>query len=152
MTSWAEFADGLTQHLATLSTGTVVIIGEAGQPKARRRFVQFRQLDDMIWAELPGDSWLDPDIRVGDTGGQLITSCGWQQPDADHCDNWWYELQWPAASDGYRQLASRIVTGLRDAFGISDPATLVYEAWNERDGYRQVELPYLGLSTRGNVL
>ncbi|MGY5207574.1 DUF6301 family protein [Nocardia gipuzkoensis] len=145
MTSWAEFADGLTQHLATLSAGTVVIIGEADQPKERRRFVQFRQLDTMIWAELPGDSWLDPDVQVGDSGGQIIEGAGWQRPDADHCDNWWYELRWPTSSDGYRQLAARIVTGLRDAFGIADPAILVNEAWNERGG--EIELPLLGLST-----
>lgn len=146
MTSWAEFADGLTQHLATLSSGTVVIIGEADQPKERRRFVQFRQLDNMIWAELPGDSWLAPEVQVGDSGGQIIESAGWQRPDTDHCDNWWYELGWPARSDGYRQLAERIVTGLRDAFGIADPARLVYEAWNERGG--EVELPLLGLSAK----
>ncbi|MGV9334942.1 TY-Chap domain-containing protein [Nocardia sp. NPDC003726] len=56
MTGWVEFTDGLTQHLSTLSAGTVVIIGEADEPKERRRFVQFWQLDTMIWAELPGDS------------------------------------------------------------------------------------------------
>ncbi|MCC3332978.1 DUF6301 family protein [Nocardia abscessus] len=146
MTSWVEFTDGLTQHLATLSAGMVVIIGEADEPKERRRFVQFRQLDTMIWAELPGDSWLAPDVQVGDSGGQIIESAGWQRPDTDHCDNWWYELRWPASSDSYRQLAARMVTGLRDAFGIADPATLVYEAWNERSG--ETELPLLGLSTK----
>ncbi|MGQ4615504.1 TY-Chap domain-containing protein [Nocardia sp. R7R-8] len=56
----AEFADGLTPHVAVLSAGTVVISGEEDQPKERRRFVQFRQLDTMIWAELPGDSRLAP--------------------------------------------------------------------------------------------
>ncbi|WP_280483878.1 DUF6301 family protein [Nocardia farcinica] len=146
MTSWAGFTDGLTQHLAVLSAGTVVIIGEGGEPQERRRFVQFRQLGAMIWAELPGDSWLAPEVQVGESGGQIIESAGWQRPDADHCDNWWYELGWPAPSDGYRQLAERIVTGLRDGFRITDPATLVYEAWNERGG--EVELPLLGLSTK----
>ncbi|MGQ4619755.1 DUF6301 family protein [Nocardia sp. R7R-8] len=146
MNSWAEFADGLTQHLATLSAGTVVIIGEADQPKERRRFVQFRQLDTMIWAELPGDSWLAPDVQVGDSGSQIIEGVGWQRPDADHCDNWWYELRWPASSDSYRQLAERIVTGLRDGFRITDPTTLVYQAWSERGG--EIDLPLLGLSTR----
>ncbi|NKY27761.1 TY-Chap domain-containing protein [Nocardia gamkensis] len=149
MTSWAEFGDGLTQHLATLSAGTVVIISEAGEPKERRRFVQFRQLDTMIWAELPGDSWLASDVRVGEAGGRAITDAGWQQPDADHCGNWWYELPWPASADGYRQLAARMITGLRDGFGITDPATLVYEAWNDRGGNLKVELPLLGLAIWG---
>ncbi|MGV9334943.1 TY-Chap domain-containing protein [Nocardia sp. NPDC003726] len=85
-------------------------------------------------------------MQVGDSRGQIIESAGWQRPDTDHCDNWWCELRWPASSDGYHQLAARMVTGLRDAFGIADPATLVYEAWNERGG--ETELPLLGLSTR----
>ncbi|MBF6300258.1 hypothetical protein IU459_22315 [Nocardia amamiensis] len=150
MTSWSEFADGLAEHLATLPAGVVVTIGEVEQRAERRRIAQFRQLDDMIWAELAGDYWLDPDVQAGEIGARLITEAGWQQPDADHCNNWWYELLWPANSNGYRRLASMIVTGLRDAFRIADPASLEYDAWNERADNRKIELPRTGLIRRAD--
>ncbi|WP_206055206.1 hypothetical protein [Nocardia sp. CS682] len=121
-----------------------MIIGEVEHRNDRRRFAQFRQLDNMIWAELVGDSWLEPDVRAGDAGRRLIAEAGWQEPDADHCNNWWYELPWPANSDGYQRLAARIATGLRDAYGILDPKKLVYQAWNDRDGNREIDLPLIG--------
>ncbi|MFE7799422.1 hypothetical protein [Nocardia sp. NPDC057440] len=34
---------------------------------------------------------------------------------------WWIELPWPVNSAVYRQLAAMVVTGLRDAFRITDP-------------------------------
>ncbi|WP_405165572.1 hypothetical protein OG203_11000 [Nocardia sp. NBC_01499] len=145
MTSWVEFEEGLTEHLKSLPAGVVVIIDEIERQKERRRFAQFRQLDDMIWAELPGDDSLDPDVQVRVAGARLIADAGWQQPDPDHCDNWWYELRWPATSDAYRRLASMIVTGLRDAYRVATPDHLVYDAWNEHAGNRKFELPRTGL-------
>ncbi|WP_405164842.1 hypothetical protein OG203_06940 [Nocardia sp. NBC_01499] len=96
------------------------------------------------WQQI-GLSSLTGTVAGGLGGGRLIADSGWHQPDADHCDNWWYELPWPASSDGYRRLASRIVAGLRDAYGITEPSKLVYKAWNERDGNREIELPLIGL-------
>ncbi|MFF3223679.1 hypothetical protein ACFYV7_12880 [Nocardia suismassiliense] len=53
-------------------------------------------------------------------------------------------MPWPANSDGYRRLAARIVTGLRDGYGIPEPQNLVYQAWNDREGNREIELPLIG--------
>ncbi|MBF6547666.1 DUF6301 family protein [Nocardia brasiliensis] len=145
MTDWAEFTEGITEHLATLPVGLVVIISEDEPLPKRCRSAQFRQLDDMIWAELVGDSWLEPNFRAV-AGGRFIGEACWQQPDADHCDNWWFELPWPADSGDYERLAARIATGLRDGFGISEPRRLIYRAWKERDGNRTVELPLLGIA------
>lgn len=145
MTGWPKFTEGLTEHLATLPAGVVVIISEDEPLPKRCRSAQFRQLDDMVWAELVGDSWLEPDFRAV-AGGRFIGEAGWQQPDADHCDNWWFELPWPAGAGDYERLAARIATGLRDGFGIPEPRRLIYRAWNERDGNRMVELPLLGIA------
>ncbi|WP_338773255.1 DUF6301 family protein [Nocardia vulneris] len=145
MTGWAEFTEGLVEHLATLPVGVVVIISEDEARQERCRSAQFRQLDDMIWAELVGDSWLEPEFRAG-TRGCLIGEAGWRQPDADHCDNWWFELPWPAGSSDYERLAARITTGLRDGFGIPEPGKLIYRTWNERAGNRKVELSLLGVA------
>nr|WP_222595092.1 hypothetical protein [Nocardia ninae] len=123
----------------------VVIIDEAERQQERRRFAQFRQLEDMIWAELPGDDSLDPDVQVREAGSRVIAEAGWQHPDADHCDNWWFELPWPADAGAYRRLASMIVTGLRDAYRVVAPDRLVYDAWNESAGNRKFELPRTGL-------
>ncbi|KAA8886673.1 hypothetical protein F3087_23155 [Nocardia colli] len=145
MTGWAEFADGLATQLATLPTGAVVVIGEAPISSDKSRTTQFRQLDDSVWAQLAGDRWLDPAVQAGEQGRHLLRATGWQEPDADHLDNWWVELPWPVPSTAYRRLADMVVTGLRDAFRIADPTPLVYQAWNEKTANSPLELPLLGL-------
>lgn len=68
----------------------------------------------------------------------------WQEPDFDH-DDYWMEVPWPAASALYQQLATMVVTGFRDGFRMIDPARLAYNAFNQNDGNRDLELPLLGL-------
>lgn len=144
MTEWAELSTGLAAELMRLGAGSVLRIGEDRVESPR--FAQLRQLDDRIWAELVGDRWLSPEAGAGADGARILTAAGWQRPDADHAGNWWVEWSWPLPSARYRALAAMIVEGLRDAFGISDPAALSYVAWDESDGNRPVDLPALGLA------
>lgn len=145
MTDWIRFAEALAEQLAMVNSGTVVIISEHGRAGERSRTAQFRQLDNSVWAELSGDKWLDPDVRAGESGSGLIAEVGWRQPDADHGHNWWIERPWPVTSADCRRIGSMVVTGLRDGFRISDPAALSYDAWDESNGNRPMELPLLGL-------
>lgn len=39
-----------------------------------------------------------------------------------------------------------VVTGLRDAFRITDPGSLTYTAWNKNVDERDLHLPLLGLA------
>ncbi|MBF6332780.1 TY-Chap domain-containing protein [Nocardia transvalensis] len=145
MTDWTEFSAGLAEELATLPAGALVVITEADKPAGNCRYTQFRQTDDLLEAQLTGDTYLSPESRPSGPGRQRIIDAGWQQPDSRHTDNWWIELPWPITTALYRQLADMVVTGLRDGFGITDPTTLVYDAWNDRAGNRRLPLPRLGL-------
>lgn len=144
MTEWTEFAAGLAEHLAGSTAGTVVKISELNGA----RYAQFRQLDNEVWAELAGDAWLEPAVRAGDPGARVFTAAGWQPPDPDHGDNWWIEWATPLSPVRYRELAAMVVAGLRDGFRITEVTALGYEAWDENDGNRELELPELGLVRR----
>ncbi|MGX1778029.1 TY-Chap domain-containing protein [Nocardia brasiliensis] len=54
MTGWPKFTEGLTEHLATLPAGVVVIINEDEPLPKRCRSAQFRQLDDVAMAMADG--------------------------------------------------------------------------------------------------
>jgi hypothetical protein len=142
---WDEFAEGLAQHLATLPTGAVVKIIEPDETAEVPRYAQFLQSDTKLFAEVVGDEWLDPALGAGEAGERLLTEAGWHQPDEDHSGNWWLDSAWPIDSAGYDRLASMVVTGLRDAFRISDLSAFHYKAWNGNAGNRKLDLPLLGL-------
>jgi hypothetical protein len=145
LTGWEQFAEGLARHLAELPSGAVVKIVESDESAEVPRYAQFLQSDDKLFAEVVGDEWLDEDLGAGTAGGRLLADAGWHQPDEDHSGNWWHDSAWPIDSAGYRQLASMVVTGLRDAFRISDLSAFHYEAWNGNAGNRKLDLPLLGL-------
>jgi hypothetical protein len=149
LNGWEEFAAGLAEELAGLPAGAVVIIAESTPISEVARYAQFRQFEDILAAELGGDKWLEPAAQAGETGNKLIANAGWQQPDFAHVGNWWNEWLWPMTSADYRRLAAMVVTGLRDAYRIADPAELAYRAWNENAGNSPIELPLLGLSRIG---
>lgn len=144
MTGWDGFGEALAEELASLSSGSVLIIREAGQTG---RYAQFLQSDATVGAELAGDHHLDPALRAGEAGGRLIVGAGWQPPvDTVYGHNWSAELPWPSPSAAYRELAGMTVTGLRDGLRITGPQALVYEAWDGRRGNRSLTLPLLGLT------
>ncbi|MEU0101416.1 hypothetical protein [Streptomyces sp. NPDC006267] len=143
MTAWEGFCEGLAEQLASLATGSVLIIREGGRTG---RYAQFAQSDEVLRAELTGDHGLDPALRAGETGGRLIAEAGWEPPQGTvYGHNWQAGLPWPSPANTYRELARMTVTGLRDGFRIVSPRTLVYEAWDERRGNRPLVLPLLGL-------
>ncbi|PXX66595.1 hypothetical protein DFR70_103344 [Nocardia tenerifensis] len=146
MNGWDEFAAGLAEELAGLSAGAVVIIAESTPATEVARYAQFRQFDDMLTAELCGDRWLEEAVQADEAGNRLIADAGWRPPEFDHVGNWWHEWPWPMSSAEYGQVAAMVVTGLRDAYGIAEPAALAYRAWNENTGNSPIELPMLGLS------
>lgn len=141
MTAWSEFAEGLTETLATLPAGAVVVIAEPGPLSEPVRFAQFCWYDKGIHAELSGG----PLARVSTDKTRIIADAGWRSPGPDDDENWWTRLPWPAPSGDYRRLASMIVTALRDAFGIANPCDLEYRAWNENFGNAPIELYLLGI-------
>ncbi|MFC4377437.1 hypothetical protein ACFO5K_25485 [Nocardia halotolerans] len=143
MTDWAEFARVLADELAAAPDTTILVIGEAA-PAGSRRFAQFRKDSDSVLTELTGNEWLDPASRPGDAGRQAITRAGWNEPNQDHCDNWWAEFATPVGTDQYRHIAAITVTGLRDGFGITTPAALSYKGWVETSG-NNLHLPSLGI-------
>lgn len=146
MTGWDGLGERLAEQLASLATGSVLIIGERGRTG---RYAQFLQSDERVEAELVGDHHLDPALRAGEAGSRLIAEAGWRPPeDTVHGHNWWAELPWPSSSAAYRELAGMTVTGLRDGLRIAGPQALVYEAWDGRRGNRPLVLPLLGLSAQ----
>ncbi|MGW7414773.1 TY-Chap domain-containing protein [Streptomyces sp. NPDC054863] len=142
MTGWDGFTEGLAEQLTTLASGSVLILRESGPTG---RYAQFLQTDATVEAELVADHYLDPAVRAGEPGCRLITEAGWRQPeDTVYGHNWQAVLSWPSPSDAYRRLAAMTVTGLRDGLRITDPETLVYEAWAR--GNRPLRMPLLGLA------
>ncbi|MFI6046319.1 TY-Chap domain-containing protein [Nocardia sp. NPDC051321] len=149
MTGWEQFTEGLARHLAELPSGAVVKIIESDESADVARYAQFLQTDSKLIAEVVGDGWLAPELGAGTAGSRLLADAGWHQPDEDHSGNWWLDSTWPIDSASYRRIASMVVTGLRDAFRISDLSTLYYEAWNGNAGNRKLDLPLLGLPSPG---
>lgn len=135
---------GLAHELVALPAGALVVIAEAD---GVGRYVQFVQSEDSLYAELVGDAFLAEDNRPTPEARRLISDCGWQHPETspEGGANWWVELPWPVASAIYRQLASMVVVGLRDALGMTSPTLMTYDAWNSNDGNRPLEMPQLGL-------
>lgn len=143
MSGWAAFVAGLAEQLATLPDGAIVKIIEPESTPKQPRYAQFSQSSDRLWAEFIGNEWLEPVDRLDPAAQQLMVEIGWQEPDAEHSDNWWTELPWPVNSAIYGQLASMVATGFRDGFRMADPSELTYEAWNENTGNSPLELPDL---------
>jgi hypothetical protein len=147
VTGWEDFGVGLAAELMALPAGALVVIAETD---GAGRYVQFVQSDDSLYAELVGDAALAEDSQPRPERRRLITDCGWQNPETSPAggDNWWVELPWPVASAIYRQLASMVVVGLRDALGMTSPMLMTYDAWNGNDGNRPLEMPQLGLARK----
>ncbi|MGW6423883.1 TY-Chap domain-containing protein [Nocardia sp. NPDC055053] len=143
MTGWSAFTDGLAGQLAVLSAGSVVIVHETRTRSPR--YAQFRQLDDLLHAELVCEAALDEPSRAGAAGIQAITEAGWSPPADGAVGNWWIDTPWPATPAQYRSVAEMVVEGLRTGFGIAEPAALSYDAWDESSGNRPLDLPLLGL-------
>ncbi|MCX4093055.1 TY-Chap domain-containing protein [Nocardia sp. alder85J] len=144
MTDWETFAAGLVEELADLPSGALVVISDMSDADSTY-FAQFAQLDDKLAAQLTGDANLTGGRPPAVDHRQRLIDVGWQTPDPTDSDNWWVELPWPVTSALYRQLATMVVIGLRDAFGVAEPAQLAYRAWNGNDRNRPIELPRLGL-------
>ncbi|MGF6882688.1 hypothetical protein ABIA39_001630 [Nocardia sp. GAS34] len=144
MTDWDEFAAGLAAELTMLPAGALVII-ETTSSAPHSGLAQFAQTEDMLRAELGAAGQLDPAAGLGTPGNQRAITAGWQIPDEYEDPNWWIELPWPLTSASYRELATMVVIGLRDAALVTAPGDLVYQAWNSRDGNRHLELPLLGI-------
>ncbi len=147
MTDWDQLAERLAEQLAVLPAGAIVKIVATGPPY---RFAQFAQSSASLEAELIGDEYLDPTDRPTADSREAIIDSGWQAPDPDHVGNWWIEVPWPVASAIYRQLATMVITGLRDGLAVEQPADLRYEAWNEKAANEPMDLPLLGLHRIGS--
>lgn len=147
MTGWAELAQGLAEHLATLPDGAILKIIEVLPPSELPRYAQFVQSADLLRCEFISNTWLTGEARLTPAAELLLAEIGWQQPnpDPDYSDNWWLELPWPLASTLYEHVAAMVITGFRDGLGTTDPSNLAYDAWNANAGNRALELPLLGL-------
>jgi hypothetical protein len=144
---WEAFTQGLAHELANLPAGGLLVISEFGEPD-RSRYTQFVQGTDELLAYIVVNSFLHEQARASDDGERIIAEAGWYPPEpAQGHDNWWVTLSWPATAQEYLNLAQMVVTGLRDGYGIADPAIFRYQAWNEQTG-QDLDLPNLGLSRR----
>jgi hypothetical protein len=143
VTDWTQFADLLAEQLAVLPSGAILKLVKILPDQYQ--FVEFAQDDDSLYADMTGDTYLEPGYRPTPQGRQEIIDVGWQIPDADHVDNWWIQLPWPLTTSIYHYIATMSVTGLRDGFGIHSPAELVYDAWNTNNRNDPMDLPLLGL-------
>ncbi|MGI5223177.1 TY-Chap domain-containing protein [Nocardia sp. CA-290969] len=143
MIEWTEFTEGLSQTLATLPVGAIVIISERVPRSENMRFAQFCWYDTGIHAEIPGGRRL---TMAGEDGPRIVAGAGWHEPRSPwDGENWWTKVPWPAPTDSYRKLASMMVTALRDAYGIPNPDALEYNAWDEESENAPMELPLLGI-------
>ncbi|MEV6361740.1 TY-Chap domain-containing protein [Nocardia asteroides] len=145
MSGWTAFAEHLAAELEELPLGARVIILEP-QPARIRRFVQFARDEDVLAAQLIGDRYLDEDRRPAPAGYQAITDAGWNQPDLDNGHLWWVDFDAPVTAEDCRRAAELAVTALRDGYAITTPTDLVYNAWTERAGHPDLDLPTLGLT------
>lgn len=145
MTDWTAFAEHLAAELEALPLGARVIVFEP-EPARIRRFVQFARDEDVLSAQLIGDRFLDESRRPDPAGYRAITDAGWNQPDVDNAHLWWVDFDAPITGDDRRRAAELAVAGLRDGYGITSPAGLVYDAWTDRAGHPDLNLPTLGLS------
>ena len=113
MTEWPEFVEGLTETLATLPLGALVVISERVPPTKHLRFAQFCWYNAGIHAEIPGGERL---TTARADGARVVADAGWQEPLPPwDGENWTTRLPWPASTAEYRGLAQMMVTALRDA-------------------------------------
>jgi len=145
VTDWTTFAEHLAAELEALPLGARVIVFEP-EPARIRRFVQFARDEDVLSAQLIGDRFLDESRRPDPAGYRAITDAGWNQPDVDNAHLWWVDFDAPITGDDRRRAAELAVAGLRDGYDITSPAGLVYDAWTDRAGHPDLDLPTLGLS------
>ncbi|MEV0333092.1 hypothetical protein [Nocardia sp. NPDC050717] len=145
MTGWTAFAEHLSGELAKLPLGARVIIFEP-EPARIRRFVQFARDEDVLSAQLIGDRYLDENRRPAPAGYQAITVGGWNQPDVDNGHLWWVDFDAPVTAEDCHRAAELAVTGLRDGYAITSPTDLAYNAWTDRAGHPDLDLPTLSLN------
>ncbi|MEU4319037.1 hypothetical protein AB0F85_16225 [Nocardia fluminea] len=144
MTGWRTFAENLTSALEELPLGSRVIVFEPA-PARTRRFVQFARDEEVLSAQLIGDRFLADDRLPSPAGYRAITDAGWHQPDVDNAHLWWFDFDVPVTREDCHRAAELAVAGLRDGYGITVPAGLVYDAWVDRSGHPDLDLPILGL-------
>ncbi|MBT2210797.1 hypothetical protein [Actinomadura sp. NEAU-AAG7] len=142
---WDEFAEALAEELAVFPAGALVVIKEAAEPRFAR-YVQFAQRDAELDAGVVANSFLEEAAQCSPEGERVIAEAGWRtrQPTVGH-QEWWYALPWPASSGEYRRLTGMIVTAFREGYGIADPGSWRYRAWNEREWNQAISLSRLGL-------
>ncbi|WP_433562650.1 TY-Chap domain-containing protein [Nocardia sp. CA-151230] len=144
MTDWIQFEAGLAEELAMLPAGALITI-DTKAPDTEPGFAQFAQSEEKVVAELGAYADLDRDAGAAAPGAAVVLAAGWHPPDGNDHENWWVELPWPVTTATYQQLAAMVVIGLRDAFHVSSPTRLVYDAWNSNAGNRRFDLPLLGI-------
>jgi hypothetical protein len=148
VTEWDGFTAGLADELLRFGGGSVLVVEEPGEP-ARSRFAQFFYRsnartggvdNDRLVAEVVNGQVLEEPVRPTEDGERAIGGAGWGP--LDEGVPYRYSLAWPATSGQYGDVAHKVVTALRDGYGIADPSGLVYRAWGPEG---RLELPGLGL-------
>ena len=152
MTSWDELTAGLTDVVGRLPDGAVLRLYDVRRPDDGR-YAQLWQRPEMLFAEIPGNQILAAHARLTPRQEERLAAIGWNEPgwnepgrneSGEHSAHWWLRLPWPAPAAGYRELAGKLVTALREALGIEAPAGLAYRAWLAPAG-SAITLPELRL-------
>ena len=130
--TWEQLEAGLAANLPYLENqdNIILAIAPAGG------FVQLWQTPERLVTEAWGLHMRSPEPRLPAEMEEQLTAMGWQPPACDPEANWSRTYPWPLAASTGAEVAGLLIRTLRDVFGATTPDTLIYKAWNDRDGSR----------------
>jgi len=125
--TWDDFRNSLGRTLPGITDRCYLIISAADGGG----YVQFAGAADTLSAEAAGPDFVTgPAAHAADE--RTMVAAGWTAPTRS-TPNWSTALDLPALTSEFAALAERCVTALRGAHGVTDPGTLTYQAWRERE-------------------
>ncbi len=140
--SWVALEQRLATWLEWIPPDEAVVIEMPwpdGGLEGAAPYVQLTVDEVTVRSEAASNRYLDERFRLDGAREAALVDLGWIQPDAEESDNFWREDEIP---DGSADLAARLVSTLREVYGVPAPAFLVTRGFTDEGPLAAEELPF----------
>lgn len=141
--SWEDFRRRLAAALAGLEVDQFLVISKEVAPL---HYVQAIRFTEMLHAEAASNQFLEGHLRLTNDEERTLAAAGWHPPSGDAFENWWARVPRGARDSDYEQLATMMVTALREVYHVGAPSELVYRSYQNGPNAGARELSALGIS------
>ncbi len=128
--TWQAFEESLATALGRMAVDTFLIISTRGEAETPY-YVQFAQGGRPGFrAEAVSNTFLEGQRALSPEQEERLGTLGWQWPSPHGTEDRNFSRQWPMPAP-FRVVAHLAVRTLRDVYGVTSPADLVYRRFDE---------------------